>query len=414
MRRLIIYKIAIQGHFSSIPCLLYLYKNKHRKILASRLFIFLLFFTFVNFVICNNIFNSEGGTHLTGFKTTFTTVMNQYARELGTLKEKDPNFTGADIRNGMTAIVSIKHPDPQFEGQTKTKLGNSEVRKIVSGIVGEKVTRFFMENPAAAKTIVEKAMVASKARVAARKARELTRRKSALDGITSLPGKLTDCSSKDAEECEIFIVEGNSAGGSAKQGRDAKTQAVLPLRGKILNVEKARIGRIFENAEIRSMITAFGCGVQDDVDVSKLRYHKIIIMTDADVDGSHIQTLMLTFLYRFMRPVIEGGYVYIAQPPLFKVQKGKKVAYAYKDAEMAPILSEFGDGVKIQRYKGLGEMDAEQLWETTMDPEQRILKKVSINDAMDADSVFSMLMGDDVDPRREFIQENAVYANLDY
>ena len=361
----------------------------------------------------NNIHTHEGGFHEDGFRMALTRVINKYARYNKMIKA-DESLTQDDVKEGLVAIVSIKHPDPQFEGQTKTKLGNSEVRKIVSGIVGEKVTRFFMENPAAAKTIVEKAMVASKARVAARKARELTRRKSALDGITSLPGKLTDCSSKDAEECEIFIVEGNSAGGSAKQGRDAKTQAVLPLRGKILNVEKARIGRIFENAEIRSMITAFGCGVQDDVDVSKLRYHKIIIMTDADVDGSHIQTLMLTFLYRFMRPVIEGGYVYIAQPPLFKVQKGKKVAYAYKDAEMAPILSEFGDGVKIQRYKGLGEMDAEQLWETTMDPEQRILKKVSINDAMDADSVFSMLMGDDVDPRREFIQENAVYANLDY
>ena len=362
----------------------------------------------------NNINTIEGGTHEAGFRTALTRVLKKYAEESKALEKAKVEISGEDFREGLIAVISVKVSEPQFEGQTKTKLGNSEVRKIVSGIVGEKVTRFFMENPAAAKTIVEKAMVASKARVAARKARELTRRKSALDGITSLPGKLTDCSSKDAEECEIFIVEGNSAGGSAKQGRDAKTQAVLPLRGKILNVEKARIGRIFENAEIRSMITAFGCGVQDDVDVSKLRYHKIIIMTDADVDGSHIQTLMLTFLYRFMRPVIEGGYVYIAQPPLFKVQKGKKVAYAYKDAEMAPILSEFGDGVKIQRYKGLGEMDAEQLWETTMDPEQRILKKVSINDAMDADSVFSMLMGDDVDPRREFIQENAVYANLDY
>ncbi len=361
----------------------------------------------------NNIHTHEGGFHEDGFRMALTRVINKYARENKMIKA-DESLTQDDVKEGLVAIVSIKHPDPQFEGQTKTKLGNSEVRKIVSGIVGEKVTRFFMENPAAAKTIVDKALVASKARVAARKARELTRRKSALDGIASLPGKLTDCSSKDAEECEIFIVEGNSAGGSAKQGRDAKTQAVLPLRGKILNVEKARIGRIFENAEIRSMITAFGCGVQDEVDVTKLRYHKIIIMTDADVDGSHIQTLMLTFLYRFMKPVIEGGYVYIAQPPLFKVQKGKKVAYAYKDAEMAPILSDFGDGVKIQRYKGLGEMDAEQLWETTMDPEQRILKKVSINDAMEADSVFSMLMGDDVDPRREFIQENAVYANLDY
>ena len=261
---------------------------------------------------------------------------------------------------------------------------------------------------------MEKAEIASKARIAAKKARELTRRKSALDGISSLPGKLTDCSSKDASECEIYIVEGDSAGGSAKQGRDAKTQAILPLRGKILNVEKARTHRIFENQEIRSMITAFGCGIQEDVDVSKLRYHKIVIMTDADVDGSHICTLMLTFLYRFMKPVIEGGYVYIAQPPLYKVQKGKKIAYAYKEKEMDQLREEFKDGYKVQRYKGLGEMDAEQLWETTMDPHHRVLKRVTIDDAMEADSVFDMLMGEDVEPRREYIQENAVYANLDY
>ena len=319
---------------------------------------------------------------------------------------------------GLVAIISVKHPDPQYEGQTKTKLGNSEVRKIVSNIAGEQINRFFLENPDIAKAIVEKAEIASKARIAAKKARELTRRKSALDGISSLPGKLTDCSSKDASECEIYIVEGDSAGGSAKQGRDAKTQAILPLRGKILNVEKARTHRIFENQEIRSMITAFGCGIQEDVDVSKLRYHKIVIMTDADVDGSHICTLMLTFLYRFMKPVIEGGYVYIAQPPLFKVFKGKNKnlveKFAFTDDERDRLIAEMGPGAKVQRYKGLGEMDAEQLWETTMDPHHRVLKRVTIDDAMEADSVFDMLMGEDVEPRREYIQENAVYANLDY
>lgn len=318
------------------------------------------------------------------------------------------------LKRDWLRLFLLSTPDPQYEGQTKTKLGNSEVRKIVSNIAGEQINRFFLENPDIAKAIVEKAEIASKARIAAKKARELTRRKSALDGISSLPGKLTDCSSKDASECEIYIVEGDSAGGSAKQGRDAKTQAILPLRGKILNVEKARTHRIFENQEIRSMITAFGCGIQEDVDVTKLRYHKIVIMTDADVDGSHICTLMLTFLYRFMKPVIEGGYVYIAQPPLYKVQKGKKIAYAYKEQEMDQLREEFKDGYKVQRYKGLGEMDAEQLWETTMDPHHRVLKRVTIDDAMEADSVFDMLMGEDVEPRREYIQENAVYANLDY
>ena len=314
----------------------------------------------------------------------------------------------------MSQLSPLSNPDPQYEGQTKTKLGNSEVRKIVSNIAGDQIARFFLENPNDAKAIVDKAIVASKARIAAKKARELTRRKSALDGISSLPGKLTDCSSKDASECEIYIVEGDSAGGSAKQGRDAKTQAILPLRGKILNVEKARTHRIFENAEIRSMITAFGCGIQDEVDLDKLRYHKIVIMTDADVDGSHICTLMLTFLYRFMKPVIENGYVYIAQPPLYKIQKGKKIAYAYKEEEMPALREEFKDGYKIQRYKGLGEMDAEQLWETTMDPKNRVLKRVTIDDAMEADNVFNMLMGEDVEPRREFITKNATYAKLDY
>lgn len=362
---------------------------------------------------CNNIHTHEGGYHEDGFRMALTRCINAYAKNNNMIK-KDESLSQDDVKEGLVAIISVKHPDPQYEGQTKTKLGNSEVRKIVSNIAGEQINRFFLENPDIAKAIVEKAEIASKARIAAKKARELTRRKSALDGISSLPGKLTDCSSKDASECEIYIVEGDSAGGSAKQGRDAKTQAILPLRGKILNVEKARTHRIFENQEIRSMITAFGCGIQEDVNVSKLRYHKIVIMTDADVDGSHICTLMLTFLYRFMKPVIEGGYVYIAQPPLYKVQKGKKIAYAYKEQEMDQLREEFKDGYKVQRYKGLGEMDAEQLWETTMDPHHRVLKRVTIDDAMEADSVFDMLMGEDVEPRREYIQENAVYANLDY
>ena len=323
-----------------------------------------------------------------------------------------PEETSIDDDDEYIRVAVIGKPNAGKSSLINKILG--EERLIVSNIAGEQINRFFLENPDVAKAIVEKAEIASKARIAAKKARELTRRKSALDGISSLPGKLTDCSSKDASECEIYIVEGDSAGGSAKQGRDAKTQAILPLRGKILNVEKARTHRIFENQEIRSMITAFGCGIQEDVDVSKLRYHKIVIMTDADVDGSHICTLMLTFLYRFMKPVIEGGYVYIAQPPLYKVQKGKKIAYAYKEQEMDQLREEFKDGYKVQRYKGLGEMDAEQLWETTMDPHHRVLKRVTIDDAMEADSVFDMLMGEDVEPRREYIQENAVYANLDY
>lgn len=362
---------------------------------------------------CNNIHTHEGGFHEDGFRMALTRVINNYAKNNNLIK-KEETLSQDDVKEGLVAIISIKHPDPQYEGQTKTKLGNSEVKKIVSNIAGDQIARFFLENPNDAKAIVDKAIVASKARIAAKKARELTRRKSALDGISSLPGKLTDCSSKDASECEIYIVEGDSAGGSAKQGRDAKTQAILPLRGKILNVEKARTHRIFENAEIRSMITAFGCGIQDEVDLDKLRYHKIVIMTDADVDGSHICTLMLTFLYRFMKPVIENGYVYIAQPPLYKIQKGKKIAYAYKEEEMPALREEFKDGYKIQRYKGLGEMDAEQLWETTMDPKNRVLKRVTIDDAMEADNVFNMLMGEDVEPRREFITKNATYAKLDY
>lgn len=362
---------------------------------------------------CNNINTQEGGTHEDGFRLALTRVVNNYAKESGAIK-KEETLSGDDVREGLTAIISIKHPDPQYEGQTKTKLGNSEVRKIVSGILGAQLERFFLENPDTAKLIVDKAILASKARLAAKKARELTRRKNALE-ITSLPGKLADCSSKDASACEIYIVEGDSAGGSAKMGRNSKYQAILPLRGKILNVEKARLHRIFENAEIRSMITAFGCGIGDEMDVSKLRYHKIIIMTDADVDGAHICTLLLTFFYRFLRPVIEGGYVYIAQPPLFKIAKGNKVTYVYREEERDEVIKEYGDtsNINIQRYKGLGEMNPEQLWETTMDPEVRMMKQVSIEDAMEADSVFEMLMGEEVEPRRNFIQENAIYANLD-
>lgn len=362
---------------------------------------------------CNNINTQEGGTHEDGFRMALTRVINGYAREHGIIK-KDESLAGDDVREGLTAIISVKHPDPQYEGQTKTKLGNSEVRKIVSGILGEQLERFFLENPDTAKAIVDKAILASKARMAAKKARELTRRKSALE-ITSLPGKLADCSSKDASECEIYIVEGDSAGGSAKQGRNSKYQAILPLRGKILNVEKARLHRIFDNAEIRSMITAFGCGIGEEMDISKLRYHKIVIMTDADVDGEHICALLLTFFYRFLRPVIEGGYIYIAQPPLFKIAKGNKVTYVYKEEERDEVLKEYGDAtnINIQRYKGLGEMNPEQLWETTMDPSVRMMKQVTIEDAMEADAVFEMLMGEEVEPRRNFIQDNAVYAKLD-
>lgn len=361
---------------------------------------------------CNNINTHEGGSHEDGFRIALTRIINNYAKDKNLIK-KDENLSGDDVREGLTAIISVKHPNPQYEGQTKTKLGNSEVKRIVSQIVSEQLERFFLENPDIAKIVVDKGIVASKARIAAKKARELTRRKGALE-ISSLPGKLADCSSKDASECEIYIVEGDSAGGSAKQGRDNKTQAILPLRGKILNVEKARMTRIFENNEIRSMITAFGCGIGDEMDVSKLRYHKIMIMTDADVDGAHIRTLLLTFFYRFLRPVIEGGFIYIAQPPLYKIAKGQKVRYAYSDDELLAVKEEFGDSTNVQRYKGLGEMNAEQLWDTTMNPENRTLIQVSIDDAVEADEVFSMLMGDEVEPRRNFIQENAIYVkNLD-
>ncbi len=365
------------------------------------------------YTFCNNINTGEGGTHEEGFRLALGRVINNYAKDNGLLKKDEDNLSSEDVREGLTAVISVKHPDPQYEGQTKTKLGNSEVRKIVSNIFGEQLQRFLLEHPNEAKIIVEKASVASKARLAAKKARELTRRKNALE-ISSLPGKLADCSSKDAQICEIYIVEGDSAGGSAKQGRNSKFQAILPLRGKILNVEKARLHRIFDNNEIRSMITAFGCGVGDEIDTSKLRYHKIVIMTDADVDGAHIRTLLLTFLYRYLRPVIEEGYVYIAQPPLYKVQKGNAVRYAYTDQQLEQIKSELGDRLGIQRYKGLGEMNPEQLWETTMDPEVRTLIKVKIDDAIEADGVFSMLMGDEVEPRRNFIVENSHFVkNLD-
>lgn len=363
----------------------------------------------------NNIHTYEGGTHESGFKTGLTRVINDYARKNGLMKESEPNLTGDDVREGITAIVSVKHPDPQFEGQTKTKLGNSEVRAITDSIFSELFSKFLLENPSVGKIIVEKGLMASRARAAAKKARDLTRRKSALE-ISNLPGKLADCSSKDASISELYIVEGDSAGGSAKQGRDRHFQAILPLRGKILNVEKARLDRILSNLEVRSMITAMGTGIGDDFDITKARYQKIVIMTDADVDGAHIRTLLLTFFYRFMRPLIEHGYIYIAQPPLYKVQQGKVVHYAYNDAEMDRILRELPDVPKpgIQRYKGLGEMNAEQLWETTMDPDNRTLLQVELKDAIEADQVFDMLMGDKVEPRRQFIEENAQYVkNLD-
>ena len=365
----------------------------------------------------NNINTPEGGTHLTGFKAAVTDIFNKYAREQKLLKDSDQPLSGEDIREGMTAIISIKIEEPQFEGQTKQKLGNSEARTAVSSIVSEQLTWFLEQNPAIAKTICEKSITAQRAREAARKARDMTRRKTALDGM-ALPGKLADCSDKDPSKCEIYIVEGDSAGGSAKKARSRATQAILPLRGKILNVEKARLDRIYGNAEIKAMITAFGTGIHDDFDISKLRYHKIIIMTDADVDGAHIATLLLTFIYRFMPELIKQGYVYLAQPPLYKLEKNKKVWYAYSDEELDAILSEVGrdQNNKIQRYKGLGEMDAEQLWETTMDPEKRILLKVNYDEsyAADIDVTFTTLMGDKVEPRKEFIETNAKFVkNLD-
>ncbi|MEE0920680.1 MAG: DNA topoisomerase (ATP-hydrolyzing) subunit B [Lachnospiraceae bacterium] len=364
----------------------------------------------------NNINTPEGGTHLAGFRNAITKTFNDYARNFKLLKDNEQNLSGDDIREGLTAIVSIKIEDPQFEGQTKQKLGNSEARGAVDSIVSEQLTYFLEQNPTIAKQICEKSILAQRAREAARKARDLTRRKTALEGM-ALPGKLADCSDKDPKNCEIFIVEGDSAGGSAKTARSRATQAILPLRGKILNVEKARLDRIYGNEEIKAMITAFGTGIHDDFDISKLRYHKIIIMTDADVDGAHIATLMLTFLYRFMPELIKQGHVYLAQPPLYKLEKNKKVWYAYSDEELAKILDEVGrdQNNKIQRYKGLGEMDAEQLWDTTMDPQKRVLLKVSMNEEAESeiDLTFTTLMGDKVEPRREFIEANAKYSTID-
>ena len=363
----------------------------------------------------NNIDTIEGGTHLAGFKSALTRAINDYAKRFGHIKDSDKNLSGDDAREGLTAVVSVKISEPQFEGQTKTKLGNSEVRGVVDSIVAEGVSIFLEENPAVGKIIIDKALMAARARDAARKARELTR-KSVLERST-LPGKLADCSSKDPKECEIYIVEGDSAGGSAKQGRNRKFKPILPLRGKILNVEKQRLDRILNSETIRSMITAFGAGIGKDFDEEKLRYDRIIIMTDADVDGAHIRTLLLTFFYRYMRPLIDGGHVYIAQPPFYKVSKGKKEGYAYTEEELANLLEEFGgkdNTISIQRYKGLGEMNASQLWETTMDPEHRILKKATVSDAIVADEIFTILMGDKVEPRREFIQKNAgKISNLD-
>ena len=364
----------------------------------------------------NNINTPEGGTHLTGFKNALTKTFNDYARKNKLLKDSEDSLSGEDIREGLTAIISVKIEEPQFEGQTKQKLGNSEARGAVDSVVSEQLTYFLEQNPAVAKTMLEKSILAQRARAAARKARDLTRRKTALEGM-ALPGKLADCSDKNPENCEIFLVEGDSAGGSAKDARNKSTQAILPLRGKILNVEKARLDRVYGNAEIKSMITAFGTGIHDDFDITKLRYHKIIIMTDADVDGAHISTLLLTFIYRFMPELIKQGYVYLAQPPLYKVEKNKRIWYAYSDAELNNILKDIGrdSSNKIQRYKGLGEMDAEQLWETTMDPERRILLRVTMDEetTSEIDLTFTTLMGDQVEPRREFIEANAKYGTLD-
>ena len=366
------------------------------------------------FSFVNNINTEEGGTHLAGFKIALTRCVNDFARKNNLLKEKDANLTGDDVREGLTAVLSLKIHEPQFEGQTKTKLGNSEIRGIVDSIVTEGLGEYFEENPAVTKKIVDKAVMAARARTAARKARELTRRKNALE-ISSLPGKLADCSVKDPDQAEIYLVEGDSAGGSAKQGRDRRFQAILPLRGKILNVEKARLDRVFSNAEIRTMITAFGTGIKEEFDIEKRRYGKIIIMTDADVDGAHIRTLLLTFFFRYMKPFIEHGNVYIAQPPLYLIRKNKKHYYTYSDDELTQKLDEIGrDGVSVQRYKGLGEMNPEQLWETTMDPETRTMLRVQMEDAEEADELFTILMGDKVEPRREFIEDNAkLVRNLD-
>ncbi len=366
------------------------------------------------FSFANNINTHEGGTHEQGFKTALTRVVNDYGRKYNIIKEKDSNLSGEDIREGLTAVISVKVPEPQFEGQTKTKLGNSEVRGIVDSILNENLSIFLEETPSISKKIIEKSLSAARAREAARKARELTRRKSALES-TSLPGKLADCTTKDPVESELYLVEGDSAGGSAKQGRDRKFQAILPLRGKIINVEKARLDKILSNEEIKAMITALGTGISNDFDIAKARYHKLIIMTDADVDGSHIRTLLLTFFYRYMKELISHGYVYIAQPPLYKVSKGKEVHYVYSDDELERLMQRIGrDNYNLQRYKGLGEMNPEQLWDTTMDPENRTILQVTLEDAMKADEIFTILMGDKVEPRREFIQTHAKdVRNLD-
>lgn len=364
------------------------------------------------FSFTNNIHTHEGGMHEDGFKLALTRVIGNYAKDNNILK-KDESFIGEDTREGLTAIISVKHPNPQFEGQTKTKLGNPEVRQIVSQITGEALERFLLENPTAAKSIMDKVLMASRARIAARKAKEATRRKSPLD-MLGFASKLADCRNRKPEESEIYIVEGDSAGGSAKQGRDSAFQAILPLRGKVLNVEKARLDKALSNKEILSMIQAFGTGIGEDFDITKARYHKIVIMTDADVDGAHIRTLMLTFLFRYMKPLIDFGYVYVAQPPLYKVQSGKRIEYVYDEERLRVVLEQMGGRPTIQRYKGLGEMNPEQLWETTMDPKSRTLLQVSLKDAMNADAVFTMLMGEEVEPRKNFIQENAVYAsNID-
>ncbi len=360
----------------------------------------------------NNVNTPDGGTHEEGFKTALTRVMNDFGREKGYIKEKDDNLTGNDVREGLICVISVKLTEAQFEGQTKAKLGNTEVRSLVSGMVYEKLKEFLEENPGVAKAIFEKATQAARAREAARKARDLVRRKSALE-TSRMPGKLADCREKDPSKTEIFIVEGDSAGGSAKMGRDSNIQAILPLWGKMLNVEKARLDKVYGNEKLMPVVTALGCGLGEDFDVSKLRYHKVFIMADADVDGSHICTLMLTFFFRFMRPLIEGGYVYIAQPPLFKLARGKDVRYAYSEPEMSRISAEMGQGVKVNRYKGLGEMNPEQLWETTMNPDNRVIVQISIEDAEKADEAFTILMGDKVEPRREFIERNAQYATLD-
>ncbi|WP_316572664.1 DNA topoisomerase (ATP-hydrolyzing) subunit B [Neobacillus sp. YIM B06451] len=393
--------IFIEGHHKGISLEIALqYNEGYKETLYS---------------FANNIHTHEGGTHEVGFKTALTRTINEYARKSGAIKENESNFSGEDVREGLTAVISVKHPNPQFEGQTKTKLGNSEVKNAADTILSERLELFLLENPSVAKKIIEKCTVASKARIAAKRARELTRRKSALE-ISTLPGKLADCTSKDPSISELYIVEGNSAGGSAKGGRDRHFQAVLPLRGKILNVEKAGMDRILQNAEIGTLIKAIGGGIGDSFDITKARYHKIVIMTDADVDGAHIRTLMLTFFYRFMRLTIESGYIYIAQPPLYKIQQGKKIQYAYNDVELEKALAMLPSSPKpnLQRYKGLGEMNPEQLWDTTMNPETRTLLKVSLDDAKEADEVCDLLMGEKVEPRRQFIEENAIYVrNLD-